>query len=82
MNDATGGIAAGIAGNMILAPVDRQLAGMMRRVEIVGIGVGVAFGLHPLALACTKIFLRAQLNREIGDFMKGALFGRDAEVVR
>jgi hypothetical protein len=77
MNGATQGMAAGIAGNMLLAPVDRQLAGMVRKVEIVGIAVGVAFGMHPLALACTKLFLRAQLNREIGNAMKGALFGRD-----
>jgi hypothetical protein len=77
MNGAAQGMAAGIAGNMLLAPVDRQLAGMVRKVEIVGIAVGVAFGMHPLALACTKLFLRAQLNREIGNAMKGALVGRD-----
>lgn len=77
MNGATQGMAAGIAGNMLLAPVDRQLAGVVRKVEIVGIAVGVAFGMHPLALACTKLFLRAQLNREIGNAMKEALFGRN-----
>ena len=82
MNAVTEGMGAGIVGNMILAPVDRQLAGMVRKVEIVGIAVGVAFGMHPLALACTKLFLRAQLNREIGNAMKEALFGRDAEVVQ
>lgn len=82
IKDATGEMAAGITVNMLLAPVDRQLAGMVRKVEIVGIAVGVAFGMHPLALACTKLFLRAQLNREIGNAMKGALFGRDENVVQ
>ena len=82
VKDPVRGIEAGIVGNMLLAPLDRQLAGMVRKVELVGIAVGVAFGMHPLALACTKLFLRAQLNREIGNAMKEALFGRDAEVVR
>jgi hypothetical protein len=82
MNGASGGMAAAVAGNMLLAPVDRPLAGVARKVELVGIAVGVAFGMHPLALACTKLFLRAQLNREIGNAMKTALFGRDAEVVQ
>jgi hypothetical protein len=80
--DAMRGIEAGIAANMLLAPLDRQLAGVVRKVELVGIAVGVTFGMHPLALACTKLFLRAQLNREIGNAMKEALFGRDAEVVQ
>lgn len=82
MNDGAAGVAAGIAGNMVLAPVDRQLAGMARKVEIVGIAVGVAFGMHPLALACTKLFLRAQLNREIGNAMKEALSGPRADVIQ
>ena len=82
MNNARGEMAAGMVGNMILAPVDRQLAGLVRKVELAGIAVGVAFGMHPMALACTKIFLRAQLNREIGTAMKEALFGREAEVVQ
>jgi len=77
LEHVAGGVTAGIAGNMLLAPVDRQLAGVVRKVEIVGIAVGVAFGMHPLALACTKLFLRAELNREIGNAIKGALFGPD-----
>jgi hypothetical protein len=75
-------LVAGVGSNVILVPVDRQLAGLVQKIEIVGIAVGVAFGLHPLALACTKLFARAQLNHEIGHIMKRALFGERQSVNR
>jgi hypothetical protein len=62
----------GIGSNMLLAPVSREIQGVVRFCEIVGIGIGLAAGLHPLAIACTKSFLRAQFNERLGDAVKEA----------
>ena len=71
--DGPGAVAiGGIGSNMLLAPVSREIQGVVRFCEIVGIGIGLAAGLHPLAITCTKSFLRAQVNERLGDAIKEA----------
>jgi hypothetical protein len=63
---------SGIGSNMLLAPVSREIQGAVRFCEIVGIGIGLAAGLHPLAITCTKLYLRGQFNERLGDAIREA----------
>ena len=61
-------IVGGISSDMILSAVDREYGGMVRRLEIVGMVVGLLIpGAHALALTCAKPFLHTQLNHAIGN---------------
>jgi hypothetical protein len=68
----------GIGSNLVLAPVSREIQGAVRFCEIVGIGIGLVFGLHPLAISCTKSLLRSQLNQRLSTAVKDVFCDREA----
>lgn len=71
----------GIGSNLVLQPLDRDIQGTVQVCQIVGIGVGLALGLHPLAISCTKSLLRGQINERISAAIKDVFQSRDAITV-
>jgi hypothetical protein len=53
---------AGISTDLVLQPVTRPLAEAARFLEITGVVVGVATGLHPLAMAAGKILAHDEVH--------------------
>jgi hypothetical protein len=72
---------AGISSNFLLEPVSQKLGDAVQFCEIVGIGVGLACALHPLAISCTKSFLHSQLNERLSAEIKEILSDREAMTV-
>jgi hypothetical protein len=60
--DAAG---AGIGAGLILEPVSGALGDATRLCEIVGVGIGLLTGLHPLVLASAKLLARGELHRQM-----------------
>lgn len=54
---------AGIATNLILAPITGPLDKAATYIEVAGIIIGVTMGAHGLALACAKLLLKRQSER-------------------
>jgi hypothetical protein len=74
-------VLGGIGSNLALAPVSREIAGAAWVCEIIGIGVGMAFGLHPLAISCTKSLVHGGINDGLTAAIKSAFRGPDAIMV-
>jgi hypothetical protein len=82
---ATAGL-AGISADFVLEPVTRPLAQAAQACEIIGVVVGVAAGLHPLAMSCAKMLgqglledaLEKAVTSAINDLAAGPL-GHPAE---
>jgi hypothetical protein len=72
---------AGISSNFVLEPVSQKIGDAVQFCEIVGIGVGLVCGLHPLAISCTKSFLHSQLNERLSAEIKEILSDREAMTV-
>jgi hypothetical protein len=53
---------AGIGADLVLQPVTRPLAETVRFLEITGVVVGVATGLHPLAMAAGKMLAHDEVH--------------------
>lgn len=75
-----------IAAKMTLAPLDRSISKLTRNIEFIGVGVGLAFGLAPLAIACSKLLVHRELGRaldagvrELGRSLFGDPASREAE---
>lgn len=68
-------VTAGVCSNLLLAPITGPLDKIATFVEVAGLIVGVATGVHPLALACGKLLLHSQaeelLARELGSPFDG-----------
>jgi hypothetical protein len=61
----------GIGSTLVLEPLDREIGDAVRFCEIVGIVVGLATGVHPLAISCTKSLARDVLDERLGAAIKG-----------
>jgi hypothetical protein len=60
--DAAG---AAIGAGLILEPVTRPLAEAARLCEIIGVGIGLLTGCHPLALASAKLLAESRIHEEM-----------------
>jgi hypothetical protein len=67
-------VIGGIVGNLVLASASREIQGAIRFCEIVGIVIGLAVGLPPLAIACTKSLLHAEIHNQLTAAIKKAFF--------
>ena len=74
-------VLGGIGSELVLEPISAEIQGAVRCCEIIGIGVGLAFGLHPLAISCTKSLFRAQLNERLSTAIRDVFCDRDAITV-
>jgi uncharacterized protein YoxC/uncharacterized protein (DUF736 family) len=54
--------AAGIGSTLVLQPVTRPVGQIAKAIEITAVAVGLATGLHPLALAAGKMLARAEVH--------------------
>jgi hypothetical protein len=72
LNGPAAGAIGGIGSNIFLAPLDREIQGAVQFCEIVGIGIGLAFGIHLLAISCTKSLLRDKFGEALGSAIKNA----------
>jgi hypothetical protein len=72
-----GEIVGGVAGNLALRGVDGEIQGITRVCEYAGIAVGLATGLHPLAMACVKHLAHDQIGREISAAVSRVIGGPD-----
>jgi hypothetical protein len=53
---------AGIGSTLILQPVTRPLGQLAKAIEVTAFAVGLATGLHPLAMAAGKMLARAEVH--------------------
>jgi hypothetical protein len=66
----------GIASELVLAQLDEQVRDATVFCEIVGIAVGLATGLHPLAVTCAKSLARTQVDAVLGQAARGVFSGQ------
>jgi hypothetical protein len=57
--------AAAIGADLVLEPVTRPLMDAARLCEIVGVGIGVLTGCHPLAVASAKLLARSEIHEQM-----------------
>jgi hypothetical protein len=69
-------IAGGIGANFALAPANRLIGTGTELLDIVGICVGAATGLHPLLIASAKHLAGAQAENAVVHLLSDALGGR------
>ena len=70
--DAAG---AGIGAGLILEPVTGPLGNAARLCEIVGVGIGLLTGLHPLVLASAKLLARSRFTADGARHHRGRAVG-------
>jgi hypothetical protein len=66
----------GIASELVLAQLDEQVRDATVFCEIVGIAVGLATGLHPLAVTCAKSLARTQVDAVLGQAARDVFSGQ------
>jgi len=64
---------AGIGSTLILQPVTRPLGQLARAIEVTAFAIGLAAGLHPLALAAGKMLARAEVHRAVARGLRKAV---------
>src|SRR6202042_1116912 len=77
-----GAAAGGVVSNLVLRGVDSEIQGVVRTCEYVGIAVGLATGLHPLAIACVKHLARDEISRQMSAAIGRVFEGTDVIVGR
>ena len=70
-----GEVASGIGANIVIAPVDRSVQGATEVIDVVGIVVGSALGMHPLVIACLKHLARTEFHRAVAGVVTKAFDG-------
>jgi hypothetical protein len=59
------GAGAAIGADLVLEPVTRPLKKAARLCEIVGVGIGLLTGCHPLALASAKLLAKSEIHKQV-----------------
>jgi hypothetical protein len=81
IGDPEAAMIGGIGSNIALEPVSREIQDAVRICELVGIGIGLALGFHPLAISCTKSLLRSEINKQLSEVIKDVFCTRDSITV-
>jgi hypothetical protein len=66
-------VVGGIGADLVLESISGEIQDAVRVCEVVGIGIGLATGLHPLAIACTKSLLHDELSKTLSTAINKAL---------
>lgn len=73
IQEPVGSVIAGIEANISLGDVAEPIARTAQVCEVIGLAVGVATGLHPLALAYTKVIIHDQVDKIVTEKLTDAL---------
>jgi hypothetical protein len=68
---------AGVIANYVLEPITGPVEDTAKIIEVVGIVVGLATGMHPLVLACAKPLARSEIANLVADGLNRAMSSPD-----